>query len=50
MILGIGEVGIGNTSTSAAVVSFIRFRCRFNCGKGQDTEEHINKKEVIRKV
>lgn len=51
-ILGTGEVGIGNTTTSAAVLSVISgLDVDLTCGKGAGLtdEQHKNKKEVIRK-
>ena len=51
-ILGTGEVGIGNTSTSAAVVALLSgLDVDLICGKGAGLteEQYRNKKEVIRK-
>lgn len=51
-ILGTGEVGIGNTTTAAAVLSVIAgLDVDITCGKGAGLTEdqHSNKKEVIRK-
>lgn len=51
-ILGTGEVGIGNTTTSAAVLSGLTgLDVDITCGKGAGLtkEQHENKKSVIRK-
>lgn len=51
-ILGTGEVGIGNTTTAAAVVSSISgLDVDLICGKGAGLteEQHANKKDIIRK-
>ncbi|HAE92572.1 MAG TPA: nicotinate-nucleotide--dimethylbenzimidazole phosphoribosyltransferase, partial [Tissierella sp.] len=51
-ILGTGEVGIGNTTTAAAVLSVLAdLDVDITCGKGAGLtdEQHANKKAVIRK-
>ncbi|CAK7057704.1 MAG: Nicotinate-nucleotide--dimethylbenzimidazole phosphoribosyltransferase [Tissierella sp.] len=51
-ILGTGEVGIGNTTTSAAVLSALtNLDVDITCGKGAGLtdEQHSNKKDVIRR-
>lgn len=51
-ILGTGEVGIGNTTTAAAVVSSISgLDVDLTCGKGAGLtkEQHTSKKDIIRK-
>lgn len=51
-ILGTGEVGIGNTTTSAAVLSAISgLDVDITCGKGAGltNEQHNNKKDIIRR-
>lgn len=51
-ILGTGEVGIGNTTTAAAVLSVLGdLDVDITCGKGAGLteEQHSNKKAVIRK-
>ena len=51
-ILGTGEVGIGNTTTSVAVLSVLAdLDVDITCGKGAGLteEQHINKKNIIRK-
>lgn len=51
-ILGTGEVGIGNTTTAAAVLSVIAdLDVDITCGKGAGltNDQHSNKKDVIRK-
>ena len=51
-ILGTGEVGIGNTTTSAAVLSVLGdLDVDITCGKGAGLteEQHSNKKDIIRK-
>lgn len=51
-ILGTGEVGIGNTTTSAAVLSVLaNLDVEITCGKGAGLtdEQHSNKKDIIRK-
>lgn len=51
-ILGTGEVGIGNTTTSAAVLSALSgLDVDLTCGKGAGLteEQHANKKDIIRK-
>ncbi|SHE85378.1 nicotinate-nucleotide-dimethylbenzimidazole phosphoribosyltransferase [Tissierella praeacuta DSM 18095] len=51
-ILGTGEVGIGNTTTAAAVLSVLAdLDVDITCGKGAGLtdEQHTNKKAVIRK-
>lgn len=51
-ILGTGEVGIGNTTTAAAVLSALTgLDVDITCGKGAGLtdEQHSNKKDVIRK-
>lgn len=51
-ILGTGEVGIGNTTTSAAVLSALTgLDVDITCGKGAGLtdEQHSNKKGIIRK-
>lgn len=50
-ILGTGEVGIGNTSTAAAVVSCIsELDVDLICGKGAGLtdEQHLNKRDLIK--
>lgn len=49
-ILGTGEVGIGNTTTSAAVLSVLaNLDVDITCGKGAGLteEQYLNKKDVI---
>lgn len=51
-ILGTGEIGIGNTTTAAAVVSSLTdLDVDLTCGKGVGLtdEQHENKKNIIRK-
>lgn len=51
-ILGTGEVGIGNTTTSAAVLSVLSgLDVDITCGRGAGLtrEQHENKKSIIRK-
>lgn len=51
-ILGTGEVGIGNTTTAAAVLSALTgLDVDITCGKGAGLtdEQHSNKKDIIRK-
>lgn len=51
-ILGTGEVGIGNTTTSAAILSVLSgLDVDITCGKGAGLtdEQHTNKKNTIRK-
>lgn len=52
-ILGVGEMGIGNTTTSAAVLSAVTGRdSSFTCGKGGglNDEGYIRKKEIVDKA
>ncbi len=51
-IIGAGELGIGNTTTSAAILSVLgELDVEITCGKGAGLtdEQHKNKKEVILK-